>query len=199
MNGWLIVLASIAYLVALLRALFFLVDVDGHSMVPALENGDRVLVLRLWRTGWLRKGQIVVTHYVATPWNPGQHPMAAQQDRYIKRITGVAGETIVTQLSDLPEPLQESRRSQHDEEGRRVWQIPPGYCFVKGDSYGLDSTLIGPIPVHAIQGIVLAKLRPRRGTRRWGSAPEIETPLTEWEEASCAFGDPGSHRSPEKP
>lgn len=160
MNIWCGLLISGGLLIVLARTFFFLVDVQGYSMVPALENGDRVLVLRLWRTGWLRKGQIVVTRYVATPWNPGQHPMAAQQDHYIKRIIGVAGETIVTQLSDLPKPLQESRRSQYDEEGRRVWHIPPGYCFVKGDSHGLDSTLIGPIPVHAIQGIVLTKLRP---------------------------------------
>jgi signal peptidase I len=138
-------------------------------MVPTLENGDRVLVLRLWHTGWLRKEQIVVTCYANAPWNPIRHPKEDRGDRYIKRIVGMEGDTVITQLLDLPEPMREKYQSQHDEDGQRVWEIPPGHCFVKGDSFGLDSTLIGPIPLRAVQGIVLMKLR------SWGETSHRES------------------------
>ena len=148
------------------RLFFFLADVDGYSMLPTLQDGDRVLALRLWHTGWLRKGQIIVTRYVDTPWNTAWHFPEEQATRYIKRIIGMPGDTVTTRLSDIPEPLQEEYRSQYDAHGRRLWHIPPGYCFVRGDSFGLDSTVIGPIPIRAVQGIMVAKLGTRSRNRR---------------------------------
>jgi len=54
--------------------------------------------------------------------------------------------------------MQKDHRSLHDEGGRRIWRVPPGRRFVQRDSFGLDSAIIGPIPLRAVQGIVVANL-----------------------------------------
>lgn len=43
----------------------------------------------------------------------------------------------------------------------RTWHIPSEHYFVQGDSWGLDSSIVGPIPFHALYGVVITKLKRR--------------------------------------
>lgn len=189
MNGLIFCLGALIVVAALLvlaRALFFLVHVDGWSMYPALEDGDHVLALRHRPAHRLHKGQIVV-------WElpPGPSPVpglsctlsaveGADSNRFIKRITGLPGDTVIVLTPELRWPPGLAAMRQ-DGQISRVWHIPPGHCFLQGDSFGLDSTSLGPLPFHCIRGIVLAKLwrRPRRPAyvqKAMSAARQVEGP-----------------------
>lgn len=159
-------LSCIVLLILLARVFLFLVSVQGQSMYPALEHGDRVLTLHHWPVRWLRKGQIVVAEFGALQWHPDHHHPANKENRYIKRIVGLPGDTVVVHPSELAETLSSRQQSRYHEQGCRIWRIAPGHCFVKGDSPGFDSTIIGPIPFYAIRGVVLMKLSHRGGFTR---------------------------------
>ena len=155
--------SSFVLLVLLARVLLFLVSVEGESMYPALEDGDRVLAMRYWPNWWLRKGQIVIARFGATEGHSDRHPQSTSENRFIKLVVGLPGDRVVAHISEFPEPLRSRQRSLYDEQGRRTWHIPPGHCFVRGDSFGVDSSVVGPIPFHALRGVVLMKLRGRGG------------------------------------
>jgi signal peptidase I len=158
MNSFLFVslscLLSLIIFILLARAFFFIVSVEGQSMSPTLVHGDRLLALRFWPARWLRQGQIVVTRY---PNRRPQHdPGVPGQQKYIKRVTGLPGDTVTVERPNFPrlaapDELPHSRR----------WRIPPGHYFVQSDSWGLDSTVVGPLPFCAFCGLVLVKLRRR--------------------------------------
>ncbi len=152
---WLGPLIVVGLLPALGRALFFLVHVDGRSMSPALEDGDRVLALRYWPARWLRRGQIVV-------WSlpPGPLPvpgLRADGQIFIKRIAGLPGDTVILPALDSRWSVGLEPR-EHYGLDLSAWAIPRGHCFLKGDSLGLDSTSLGPVPLRSIRGVVLARL-----------------------------------------
>jgi signal peptidase I len=152
--GLLSCLLSVVIFVLLARAFFFIVSVEGKSMLPTLAPGDRLLALRLWPARWLRRRQIVVTRY---PQSHAQHaPNALSEQKYIKRVTGLAGDTITIELPDVKPLLMPDYPPQP-----RNWHIPPGHYFVQSDSWGLDSTTLGPIPFRALCGVALVKLRRR--------------------------------------
>ncbi|MBO3748643.1 signal peptidase I [Streptosporangiaceae bacterium NEAU-GS5] len=67
------------------RTALLVVTVRGGSMVPAYQDGDRVLALR-----WLapRRGRVVVFRPPAT-WMVGPNP-----PYFVKRVVAVAGDTL---------------------------------------------------------------------------------------------------------
>jgi signal peptidase I len=161
MNSFLFVslscLLSLIIFVLLARTFFFIVTVEGQSMSPTLTNGDRLLAIRFWPARWLRQGQIVVTHY---PLN--RLPYASDdlgEQRYIKRITGLPGDTIIVKRPNFPPPRSDEPDTLFEP---RQWLIPPGHYFVEGDSWGLDSTTVGPLPFQAFCGLTFMKLRRRQ-------------------------------------
>lgn len=146
---------------AAVRLLLVVVTVEGISMLPSLKSGDRVLVLRLWPSKWLRRGQVVLvlpTH--ALTYNPDY---LARVGPFIKRIIGLPGETLVTHLDDISDAYRAQQLAAHDAEGRRVWRVASNHIFVRGDLIpsGFDSLSWGPIPVDSIRGVVIMKL-PRK-------------------------------------
>ncbi|MBL1129475.1 MAG: signal peptidase I [Chloroflexi bacterium] len=164
-------LFGVGLLVVLARLLLFIVEVQGQSMMPTLLPGDRVLALRFWPGRWLRRGQIVVTHYLDT--RQTRQPDALSEQKYIKRITGLPGDTMTVEMPPLP-PSQKAAANERPQP--RTWRVPPGHYFVQGDSWGLDSRIVGPLPFRALRGVVIMKLK-RRVEHTNQSAPlEIPKP-----------------------
>jgi signal peptidase I len=169
-------------LTTLLTALIFVriclsvTTVCGHSMHPTLAPGDRLLVLHHWPGKWLCKGLIVVGHLdkvlpslVLESFNP------PEMSKFIKRVIGLPGDTVVIHISELHEMMRPSLQPRCDSEGNLVWHIPPGHCFVRGDGpISGDSATWGPVPLDAITGVVLAKLPRRAGFS------QTESPLPDY-------------------
>lgn len=160
--SWLIPLVVVLSLFGLTRALLFLVQVEGWSMYPTFHHGERVVALRFWPRRWLHRGQIVVWQ-IPSERQPLSMPKSMGGKLYIKRLVGLPGDVVTADISTWPEPLRAMLKSAYDDQGRRIWHVPTGHCFVKGDSPGLDSRTVGPIPFHALRGLVIVRL-PRRKT-----------------------------------
>lgn len=145
--------------------------VSQPGMHPVFEDGDWLLALQHWPSRWLQRGQIIVTWLAPSAWYPASLSGLTHRCHLIKRIVGLPGDVIVTHISEVPVDLQFSLQSVHNNAGNRAWHIPPGHCFIQGDSRGFDSVIMGPVPFHSICGVVLVKL-PRK------SAPnQIQTLL----------------------
>lgn len=156
----LILIIFVIILFILARTLLFLVQVEGWSMYPTYWPGDRLLALRYWPHRWLRRGQIVVWKSPSIlPW--ASKPEFMGPGLYIKRIVGLPGDEVITPVMKLPEPVEGAKQVVQEVQELRRLYIPAGHCFVKGDSPGFDSTLFGPLSLHALRGVVIVKL-PRR-------------------------------------
>lgn len=131
-------------------------------MYPTLAPGDRVLVIRHWPTRWLRKGQIVL---VLAENSLSEGSKFTSFTFYIKRIVGIAEETLLStssdEYSDADVPTKQVEKLSQEE--ARVWYVPKDHVFVRGDNRveSTDSHFWGPIPVKRIYGVMLFRL-PRR-------------------------------------
>jgi signal peptidase I len=129
-------------------------------MSPALKHGDRVLVLRRFRLGWIRKGQIVL--FLQDPLAQ-KHP-SSLTTFHIKRVIALAGETFLSSATPLWENEHVLCQQSGDaQEVVYIWQIPHKHIFVCGDhrEESLDSRKWGTLPIQNVHGIVLMKL-PRK-------------------------------------
>lgn len=157
----LLVLATAGILLGLfvffLRSHFLVVTVRQQSMYPTLVSGDRILALRHWSSDQLGKGQIVVLKMDhLEPSLAGSAGSASTL--YIKRIVGVAGETIVTTQEGeacVPQEYVPENPDQH------LWHIPASSILVRGDNraQSLDSHIWGSVPVEYVQAVMLIRLQ----------------------------------------
>ena len=85
--------------------------------------------------------------------NPGVSKM------YIKRIIGLPGDEVAAHVAQLHDPLEGEMLIDEAKQDLKSWHIPEEHCFIKGDSLGFDSTTFGPLPLHCIRGVILARLR----------------------------------------
>lgn len=139
--------------------LFTPIAVDGESMMPTLEDGDRMIVNKIgYKIGEPERFDIVVFH-------------APEQKNYIKRVIGLPGDTLEYKDDQLyingeaiDEPYLDAYKAQITEgtltedftlsdigvEG----EIPEGYVFVMGDNrrYSKDSRHIGLVDQKEIIG-----------------------------------------------
>lgn len=142
---------------AIIKAVFVVVNVKGQSMSPTLKHGDRVLVIRNWPITWLRNNQIVIVR----PWAHSTHAGGVFiENLFLKRIVGMPGDTITTSINELDDFHRPRELSAHDSNGYRHWTIPPNHCFVYGDNVirGFDSLSWGPIPLQCVWGLVIITL-----------------------------------------
>jgi signal peptidase I len=130
--------------VLILHAFLLITIVQSRSMSPALESGDKVLILRRWYRPLLRKGRIVLVY---SNMITDQESDVIEQTPYIKRLVALPGE--IYQFSG-------------DSQAQSTLQIPEGYVFVLGDyNASYDSRHWGPIPLQNIIGVAIAVF-PRR-------------------------------------
>lgn len=140
--------------------LFAPIVVDGESMMPTLENGDRMLVNQIgYSIGEPHRSDIVVFH-------------ATEDKDFIKRVIGIPGDHIAYENDQLyingkvqDEPYLSPIKQQNIGSGTLTEDftlekyteldvIPEGYVFVLGDNRknSTDSRIIGLIPIKDIVG-----------------------------------------------
>lgn len=141
------------------HSLFTPIVVDGESMMPTLENGERMIVNIIgYKIGEPDRYDIVVFH-------------APEKKDYIKRVIGLPGDHVAYKNDQLfingepqEEPYLESNKNEvsggtltedftlEELTGEKV--IPEGYLFVMGDNRrnSTDSRLIGLVPMEEVIG-----------------------------------------------
>ena len=149
-NEWArdVVIAVIASLLIILF-LYQPVRVEGTSMVPMLQDQDRLFISKIaYRVGKIQRGDVVVFQY----------PRDLSKS-YIKRVVGLPGDrvaihhgTVYINGTELPEPYVPARYA--DERSQPEMDIPAGQYFVMGDhrSISFDSREFGPVAKPLIYG-----------------------------------------------
>ena len=141
--------------------------IPSDSMVPTLQNGDRVLVNKWsYRLHDVHRGDIVVFDKPDDP--------TITEDHLIKRVIGLPGET-VTIAGDhviidgrtlnepyLPAGTVTAAVGTHPCDPDHPCHIPDGQVWVMGDnrSFSKDSRYFGPIPESKIVGRAFVRLWP---------------------------------------
>jgi signal peptidase I len=125
------------------------VRVEGTSMMPRLENHDRLFINKfVYRFEAIDRGDVVVFHY---PLDPAKS--------YIKRVIGLPGDHIQIIQGHvwlngklLREPYVPARY--RDNDSMAAVTVPPDCYFVMGDhrSISSDSRAFGPVERSLIYG-----------------------------------------------
>jgi signal peptidase I len=140
---------SVAISAFIIIFLYQPVRVEGTSMLPVLEDQDRLFINKIaYRVGEIHQGDVVVFQY------PKDHTKS-----YIKRVIALPGDRLRIDHGDvivngkrLPEPYVPDRFSDDRSEGEMV--LPPHDYFVMGDhrSISSDSRDFGPVDRDLIYG-----------------------------------------------
>lgn len=142
---------TVSLVVSLIIILFLYqpVRVEGTSMLPRLEDQDRLFINKFaYQFERIHRGDVVVFYY------PHDHSKS-----YIKRVIALPGDRlsvdhgvvsvnrVVQQEPYVPERFQDERSLPEE-------VIPPGEYFVMGDhrSISSDSRDFGPVPRDLIYG-----------------------------------------------
>ena len=146
-------------LAAIIRIFLFTpIVVDGESMMPTLEHGDRMIVNKIgYDIGQPDRFDIIVFH-------------APEEKDYIKRIIGLPGDHIAYENDQLyinGEPVDEPYLDEFKkgvtgsltedftlEEKINASTVPEGTLFVMGDNRqaSKDSRIIGVVPMEEVVG-----------------------------------------------
>jgi signal peptidase I len=145
----------------LVRRIFMLIVIVGNSMQPSLVPGDRVIALRIFPRRALRRGRIVLAHL------PREAPTRDRRERYsanlyIKRVVGMPGDRLLVG-SDASDRHGRSKLLLRSRQAGEVWVIVPNdCCYLRGDSPGLDSDVVGFVPLRKVRGVVVIEIRARK-------------------------------------
>jgi signal peptidase I len=146
---------------ALIVAPFRVVRVVGRSMVPTLQNGQALLVDRLYYrvTGLFRMDLVVLRH---------------GGEVWVKRIVGLPGDrlALVYRPDQTIGAVLNLASGRRPPAGARIVTIPANRIFVLGDNMGIaaDSRVTGPLPLSDLLGVVRT-----RGMGRYFPPPGSET------------------------
>jgi signal peptidase I len=150
MRSWLRdLIISVAVSTFIIVFLYQPVRVEGTSMLPMLEDQDRLFINKIaYRMGAIHQGDVVVFQY------PRDHSKS-----YIKRVIALPGDRVridhgrvFVNGACLREPYVPSRFTDDRSESEMV--LPPQEYFVMGDhrSISSDSREFGPVDRHLIYG-----------------------------------------------
>ena len=123
------------------------VKVEGTSMMPSLDDQERIFVNKfVYRLESIQRGDIVVFRY---PRDPSKS--------FIKRVIGLSGDRIQIDAGQVyvnGNPLNEDYvpPAYADERSYRAVVVPPGCYYVLGDHRSLsnDSRDFGPVKANLI-------------------------------------------------
>jgi len=146
----LVIAGVLAFLIITFVAQSFVVE--GSSMQQTLDNGERLIANKLiYRFRDPQRGEIVVFT-----------PQGASDQRYIKRIIGLPGDTVYIRNGQVyvnGEPLEEDyiKEDMRDIGDSGPFEIPEGEYFVLGDNrnHSADSRfpgLVGYVDRDSIHG-----------------------------------------------
>lgn len=172
---WIFALA-LAFIIALgiKEYVFTMVKVEGHSMVPTLQDEDR---LGVWRLGYQpHKGDVIILH-------PRSNPKTA----YVKRIIALPGQTVTINFSNhkvltdgkvleanqvyvdgqaLDEPYINEKTARNENMKFPVdsIKVEPNTVFVMGDnrnnSSDSRSSSVGLVDYKSVMGKAIFRLWP---------------------------------------
>ena len=140
----------------LLIFVFEIVSVEGHSMEPTLNGGEKVIVDKVSRYfEYPSRGTIVITKY------------DGYDGYYIKRVIAYPGEWVEVYNNTIylnGEPLEEPYTSEGEISDMELTQVPEGCYFLVGDNrtQSLDSRqeTIGCVPQENLIGNAWAVIWP---------------------------------------
>ena len=143
------ILVSVAISLFIILFLYQPVRVEGTSMLPRLQDQDRLFINKFaYRFESIHRGDVVVFLY------PGDHTKS-----YIKRVIALPGDTVRIDHGDvyvnyrpIREPYVPNRFRDERSEPERI--IPAGDFWVMGDHRNIssDSRDFGPVPRALIYG-----------------------------------------------
>jgi signal peptidase I len=153
-RAWTAALALVVLVVAVRVLALGWYPATSTSMAPTIARGDRVVVDKvLWRLRDLGRGDLVT---FSSP---------VDGERLVKRVVGVAGDTVALEDAVLVvngRPVREPYVDHSRIDGTYFGPVtvPPDHLFVLGDNrFGsIDSRVYGPVPLDAVTGRVLAVL-----------------------------------------
>jgi signal peptidase I len=150
MHSWVRdLVVSVAISAFIIIFLYQPVRVEGTSMLPMLEDQDRLFINKIaYRVGDIHQGDVVVFQY------PRDHAKS-----YIKRVIALPGDRLRIDHGDvyvngahLPEPYVPNRFT--DDRSQPEMVLGPREFFVMGDhrSISSDSRDFGPVDRNLIYG-----------------------------------------------
>jgi signal peptidase I len=140
---------SIAVSAFIILFLYQPVKVEGTSMLPGLQDQERIFINKfVYRFEAIERGDVVVFRY---PRDPSKS--------YIKRVIGLPGESVLIERGQVyvnGEALPESYvpREYLDRHSYRAVVVPDGCYYLLGDhrSMSSDSREFGPVDSQYIYG-----------------------------------------------
>jgi signal peptidase I len=152
-------LVSVAASVLIITFLYQPVRVEGTSMLPRLEDQDRLFINKfVYRFAAIERGDVVVFRY---PRNP--------QTSYIKRVIALPGDRLSIDRGTVwlnGEPLSEKYVPDEFRDLRSMAEIvvPDGCYFMMGDhrSISSDSRDFGPVERALVYGKAVFVYWPQR-------------------------------------
>jgi signal peptidase I len=154
---WLVIVIVAAGVAILLRAFVFQTFfVPSQSMMPTLDPGDRMVVLKLG-LGSLHRGEIIVFR------RPARDVSDVGNEDLVKRVIGLPGETIWSSGNTVyinGKPLAEPWLPKLDPLGTKAitrQHIPAGEYFMMGDNRAIsyDSRYWGDLSRSSVVGQVI--------------------------------------------
>ncbi|MGB8259873.1 MAG: signal peptidase I [Terracidiphilus sp.] len=142
-------LVSVAASVLIITFLYQPVRVEGTSMLPRLEDHDRLFINKfVYRIAAIQRGDVVVFHYPRDP-----------EKSYIKRVIALPGDRLKIARGQVwvnGRALRESYVPEEFRDSRSLAEtvIPEGSYWVMGDhrSISSDSRDFGPVERSLIYG-----------------------------------------------